>query len=183
MYGRLLQSIRHIETNNATFFLSKKNMQREDYEPRQVEVIEPDEHGNPEVTAWGVLANDDEEPITGHQPEYNPDDQDVDIDLVNDDDDDEHEEGSDEPPYVPTEQEKFMKRERLDHTKHTGLPRPDFGRKRPRQQEPVELAEYFDLLEIEVPERIRICRAYASYLAATMPKIPKTPKAPTKRRK
>lgn len=179
MYRILLQSIRNIETNNATFFLSRKTMEP-GYEPRVVEVVEPDEQGNPEVTSWGVL--EDEEPITPHQPEM--DEEDVDIDLVNDDVDSGLEDGDDEPPFVPTEQEKYLKRERLDHTKKTGLPRPTFGVKRPRQQEPVELAEYFDLLEIEVHERIRICRAYASYLSATLPKVPKAPKkAPAKKRK
>jgi len=62
----------------------------------------------------------------------------------------------------------------------TSIPRaPAKSVKRPRSPEPYEddvvpdLAEIFDNYDTPKPIRISICRAYASYLASTMPRVKK----------
>jgi len=62
--------------------------------------------------------------------------------------------------------------------------------KRPRTPEPSDeeddmpdLAEIFDNYDVPIRTRISVCRAYASYLAAQLPKKPRAPKTPAAPRK
>jgi len=101
----------------------------------------------------------DGEAIPPHQPSLPLSEDAEGMDLENE------EENSSEPPFVPTEQEKYMAREGLANTRHTGLPRPSFGGKRLREpeEEPVDLGTFFDALDVPWPRRIKICAAYAAY--------------------
>lgn len=86
-------------------------------------------------------------------------------------------------PLVPTEQEKYMEREGLVHTRHNGLPRPEFGLKRPRQVERPNLAELLGESGLEPEEQLKLCMAYSTHLRAIIGKRPKTPGAPRKIKK
>jgi len=86
-------------------------------------------------------------------------------------------------PLVPTEQEKYLRREGLSHTRHGGLPRPEFGLKRPRQVERPNLAEILGESGLEPEEQLKLCMAYSTHLRAIIGKRPKTPGAPRKIKK
>jgi len=114
----------------------------------------------------------DGEAITPHQPSQPESEQHEGMDLENE------EEFSSQEPLVPTEQEKYMQREGLAHTRHTGLPRPTTGGKRLREveEEPVDISTYFDALDVPLERRIKICAAYASYCRSTVAQGTKAPR-------
>ena len=114
----------------------------------------------------------DGEAITPHQPSLPESDQQDGMELENED------ELSSVEALVPTEQEKYLKREGLEHTRHTGLPRPTTGGKRLREveEEPVDISSYFDALDVPLERRIKICAAYASYCRSTVAQGTKAPR-------
>jgi len=123
-------------------------------------------------------ADHDEEKIEmegeGYVPEHQPEDEEYDC----------------EEPFVPTEAEKDAEAraaaQELALVAHRrGAPA---AAKRPRSpplpdidDDVPDLAEIFDNYDTPKATRISICRAYASYLASTLPKKPKA--APKKRSK
>jgi len=112
------------------------------------------------------------EAIPPHQPSLPESDQPDGMELDNE------EELSSAEPLVPTEQEKYMQREGLEHTRHTGVPRPTTGGKRLRtvEEEPVDISTYFDALDVPLERRIKICTAYASYCRSTVAQGTKAPR-------
>jgi len=113
-----------------------------------------------------------EEPhVTDHQPEeqepfFDP------HDVQYDEEDEEEDSSSDH--FVPTEAEKDAA-SRIVKLKQPAAKQPA---KRPRSPEVVDddvpnLPEIFDNYDTPKAQRISICRAYASFLASTMPKKPK----------
>lgn len=78
----------------------------------------------------------------------------------------------DEQPFVPTEAEKDAKERSV---------------KRPRAVQPAfdalpDLAEIFDNYDTPLALRVSICRAYASYVASTLPKKPRKKRVAIKSR-
>lgn len=113
-----------------------------------------------------------EEFVPDHQPESPP----------HFDNEEEENSSSSEEPFVPTEAEKDAAA-RLTEIRRPAAKQPV---KRPRSPAPVDddvpdLAEIFDNYDTPKATRISICRAYASYLASTLPKRPKA--APKKKSK
>lgn len=93
-----------------------------------------------------------EEPVPCHQPEV--DDSPLSLSSAPSDD---------EQPWVPTEAEKDAKERSV---------------KRPRAVSPgfdalPDLVEIFDNYDVPPAQRVSICRAYASYVASTLPKKPR----------
>jgi len=121
-----------------------------------------------------VLPESDFE-ITGAQPPLS-------LSFRDEDEIESSSENSSSPPVL-TEQEKYLKREGLLHTRHNGLPRPDFGLKRPREVERPNLAELLGESGLEPEEQLKLCMAYSTHLRAIIGKRPKTPGAPRKTKK
>jgi len=113
-----------------------------------------------------------EEFVPDHQPESPPHFE-----------EDPEPESSSEEPFVPTEAEKDAA-ERLSTFKRPAAKQPA---KRPRSpllnvdDDVPDLAEIFDNYDTPKAARVSICRAYASYLAAMMPKKPKASKKNSKK--
>jgi len=135
-----------------------------------------------------VLADAVESDFQCHQPEYEPGPCCHCGVIV-----DEYEDSPHDCVPVPTEAEKFFAS--VQRIKASELPAPSLTPRRPSGKEPAkrpmvyvedeedspDLARFFDEFDFSVEKRIKFCRAYATYLATTLPKAPKRAKVSRKK--
>jgi len=128
--------------------------------------------------AMNALHNQLEENL--HMEEFVPDHQPESPDPILDE---EEPSSVSEEPFVPTEAEKDAA-ERLSTLQRPAAKQPA---KRPRSPALVvdddvpDLAEIFDNYDTPKEQRVTLCRAYASYVAATLPKKPRSSKKNSKK--